>query len=91
MQYLNELVSPTRVEFSPTQYMSVRWIDEERFRAAIAEAREEVDRRYDQLIATLVRSGRLTDLDARRLPRPPIDVQVIDLRTDRSRPLPTVD
>ena len=90
LQYLNELLSPNRVEFHPTEYVTLRWTDDARFSAAIAAARKEVRRRYDRLIATLVQSGRLTALDAQRLP-PPIDVQVFDLRTDRSRPLPDVE
>jgi hypothetical protein len=90
LQYLDELQGTERVTLYATEGASVRWTDERTFRSEVEDAKARLTGRYGRLIATLVKTGRLTDGEAQALPAR-IVVQVIDRRARASTSLPSVD
>jgi hypothetical protein len=69
--------------------VSVEWRNERTFRARVAEERNKIAGTYERMLDLLLRGDYLTEAEARALPMD-LNVEIIDHRTDRSRPLPDV-
>lgn len=70
--------------------VSVTWRGSDEFMRDLAQARDDVTRNYQQVLSALVRLKHLTDEEAQRFSSPEIRVRLIDIRTDKSEPLPSV-
>jgi hypothetical protein len=72
------------------RHESIRWEGGDALRRRVEDLRAEMLENYRGFLANLVTAGRLTDADAKSLAQPPIDVRIVDLRTDKSQPLPAI-
>jgi hypothetical protein len=91
VRYINALVkrSVSTAPLYETNYAEIKWTNLEGFRAGIAEHRRRVEQTLRSFAALLVRSGDMTDEEARRL-TPEVQITVIDRRTQSFGPLPAI-
>lgn len=71
-------------------FMTVEWRDAKDLLSMAAEGRAAVTRAYDWLVRTLVEKKRLTEEEKDALP-PAIRVRVVDLRDNKTEPLPRIE
>jgi hypothetical protein len=72
------------------QFEHVAWRGVDDLMMRVSAIRESVNRRYQQLVTWLVEARQLTQADAQAL-SPRIEISVVDLRDDRSQPLPSIE
>jgi len=70
--------------------VSVAWRGTDELEREVAQARNEMARRYQQLVSALVVLKHLSEREAEQFSKPDIRVRFIDVRTDKSEPLPSV-
>jgi hypothetical protein len=72
------------------RHENLRWEGGDALRRRVEDLRTEMRQNYRGFLASLVTAGGLTDADAKSLAQPPIDVRIVDLRADKSQPLPAI-
>jgi hypothetical protein len=86
LEYLEELLEHW-LPVEPVEKITLQWTTPERLRADVARHRERIGRKYGELIALAQKRKRLTAAEAKALVAT-IDVQVQDLRRNKSTRLP---
>lgn len=86
LEYLEELLEHW-LPVEPVEEITLQWTTSERLRADVARHRERIGRKHGELIALAQKRKRLTAAEAKALVAT-IDVQVQDLRRNKSTRLP---
>lgn len=92
IEYLAALTGSTGLPFPLRANASaaVAWRGAEDLIKRAAELRQDVEMKYQWVLTTLVERKKLTPADADRYRVPRITMTVVDLREDRSQPLPAI-
>ncbi len=89
-QYVTAMAGSEWQGMSLSRSEAVRWRDSRQLVQDVAVARGAAEGRYRALVQALVSAGRLSVEEATRLPKPEIEIKLVDDRDDRSIPLPNI-
>jgi hypothetical protein len=90
-QYLARLMDPTyaRISLDPYPSITITWKDAVAYKVGLMEALQERRAQFQRAVARLQESGLLLPAEIPAL-KPCLEVVILDERTDRSIPLPTL-
>jgi hypothetical protein len=89
LAYLSALLHATTLDVTGSEHHGLAWAGRADLSARIAILKRAADDRYNALLDTLASTG-ILDAAERRALRPQVQVELVDLRRDRSERLPAV-